>query len=135
MECCRFFILTLFLLITQIFICRVNYLYHLIYTHLYHIYFHVWLRYDFQIPAWEGIVTIRSSKRHCRRSTQLSGQLYRRENTVNFHMHHQVISDVTFISTPITQYYVEMILFVAVYIFTYIKPLTIHSINVYHLWL
>ena len=122
-------------MITRFFICRVNYLYHLIYTHLYHIYSHVWLRYDFQIPAWEGIVTIRSSKRHCWRSKQLFWHLCRKENTVNFYMHPQSISGVTFISTPITQFYVEMISFVAIYIFssnsvTYIKPQTIHSINV-----
>ena len=68
------FILTLILLIRRIYICRVNYPYHLIYIYLYHIYFPEWLRYDFQIPAWVGIVTIRTSKRHCRRSTQLFGQ-------------------------------------------------------------
>ena len=110
-------------MIARIFICRVNY--YLIYTHLYHIYFHVWLRYDFQIPARERIVTIRSSKRHCRRSTQLFGQLYRRENIMKFHMHHQVISGVTFISTPTTRDYVEMILFVDVYTnFTFNKCIT-----------
>ena len=80
-------------------------------------------------------VTLRTSKRHWWRSMHMSGQLYRRENTVTFHMHSKVIRCVSYSTTLITQDYVEMILFVAVYIFssntvTYFKPQTIHSINV-----
>ena len=58
-------------------------------------------------------VTLRTSKRHWWRSMHMSGQLYRRENTVTFHMHSQVIRCVTYIynyiTTLITRDYVEMI--------------------------